>query len=91
MLARELKSYFQRELFAKPAVTGVVVEMVVSTGALQGKRLSSEGPDTETLPVLSGSFIAGWLSAGFFLPNGHATTLIVWAMDATYESACPSA
>ena len=59
MLARDLKISFKRELLDKPAVTGVVVEMVVSTGALQGKRLSSESPDTETLPVLSGSFIAG--------------------------------
>ncbi len=33
--------------------------MVVSTGALQGKRLSSESANTEALPVLSGSFIAG--------------------------------
>jgi hypothetical protein len=49
----------KRELFAKSRVSKVVVEMVVPAGALQGKRLSSESPDTETLPVLSGSFIAG--------------------------------
>ncbi len=49
----------KRELFAKSRVSEVVVEMVVPAGALQGKRLSSERPDTETLPVLSGSFIAG--------------------------------
>jgi len=40
--------------------------MVVSTGALQGKRLSSKSLIDVTLPVLSGSFIAGWLPAGFF-------------------------
>ena len=39
--------------------------MAVSTGALQGKRLSSEGPDTQTLPVLSGSFIAGCVTRYF--------------------------
>jgi hypothetical protein len=49
----------KRELFAKSRVSKVVVEMVVPAGALQGKRLSSESPDTETFPVLSGSFIAG--------------------------------
>jgi len=32
---------------------------VVSTGTLQGKHLSSESPMLVTLPVLSGSFIAG--------------------------------
>ena len=40
--------------------------MAVSAGALQGKRLNSEDPVDEILPVLSGSFIAGWLPAGFF-------------------------
>ena len=49
----------KRELFAKSRVSDIVVEMVVPAGALQGKRLSSESPDTETFPVLSGSFIAG--------------------------------
>lgn len=33
--------------------------MAVSTGAPQGKHLSSEGLTIEILPVLSGSFIAG--------------------------------
>ena len=33
--------------------------MAMSTGAPQGKHLSSEGPIIEILPVLSGSFIAG--------------------------------
>ena len=36
-------------------------------GTSQGKRLSSESPFSEALPVLSGSFIAGCLTAGFFL------------------------
>jgi hypothetical protein len=49
----------KRELFAKSRVSEIVVETVVPAGALQGKRLSSESPDTETFPVLSGSFIAG--------------------------------
>ena len=43
-----------------------VVEMVMSAGASQGKRLSSEGHTVETLPVLSGSFIAGCFATGFF-------------------------
>ena len=33
--------------------------MVVSTGTLQGKRLSSESPMLVARPGLSGSFIAG--------------------------------
>ncbi len=33
--------------------------MAMSTGAPQGKHLSSEGLTIEILPVLSGSFIAG--------------------------------
>ena len=36
-------------------------------GTSQGKHLSSESPLGETLPVLSGSFIAGCRTAGFFL------------------------
>ena len=40
--------------------------MAMSTGAPQGKHLSSEGPIIEILPVLSGSFIAGCKIAGFF-------------------------
>ena len=43
--------------------------MALSTGTSQGKRLSSEGLTVETLPVLSGSFIAGCVTAGFFLPG----------------------
>ena len=39
----------------------------MSAGASQGKRLSSEGHTVETLPVLSGSFIAGCFATGFFL------------------------
>ena len=39
----------------------------MSAGASQGKRLSSEGHIVETLPVLSGSFIAGCFATGFFL------------------------
>ena len=46
--------------------------MVVSTGALQGKRLSSKSLIDVTLPVLSGSFIAGWLPAGFFFALNRA-------------------
>jgi hypothetical protein len=41
--------------------------MALSTGTSQGKRLSSEGLTVEALPVLSGSFIAGCVTAGFFL------------------------
>ena len=40
--------------------------MALSTGTSQGKRLSSEGLTVEALPVLSGSFIAGCVTAGFF-------------------------
>ena len=43
--------------------------MALSTGTSQGKRLSSGGLVVETLPVLSGSFIAGCVTAGFFLPG----------------------
>ena len=49
------------------AVVETVVEMVMSAGASQGKHLSSEGHTVETLPVLSGSFIAGCFATGFFL------------------------
>ena len=38
----------------------------MSTGAPQGKHLSSEGSIIEILPVLSGSFIAGCFATGFF-------------------------
>ena len=48
------------------AVVETVVEMVMSAGASQGKHLSSEGHTVETLPVLSGSFIAGCFATGFF-------------------------
>jgi len=43
-------------------------------GTSQGKHLSSESPLGETLPVLSGSFIAGCRTAGFFLALGIAQT-----------------
>ena len=43
--------------------------MALSTGTSQGKRLSSGGLVVEALPVLSGSFIAGCVTAGFFLPR----------------------
>ena len=38
----------------------------MSAGALQGKHLGSKGPTFETLPDLSGSFIAGCVATGFF-------------------------
>ena len=59
LLASTLKKRIFLELFAETPVTETVVEMAMSTGAPQGKHLSSEGPTIETLPVLSGSFIAG--------------------------------
>ena len=46
--------------------------MALSTGTSQGKRLSSEGLTVEALPVLSGSFIAGCVTAGFFFATMFA-------------------
>lgn len=48
-----------RELSWLRSVLESVVEMVMPAGTLQGKHLSNESPIHETLPVLSGSFIAG--------------------------------
>ena len=55
--------------------------MALSTGTSQGKRLSSGGLVVETLPVLSGSFIAGCVTAGFFLPeiSPHFLFLLLFA------------
>ena len=51
--------------------------MALSTGTSQGKRLSSGGLVVETLPVLSGSFIAGCVTAGFFCPGDVPTFLFL--------------
>ena len=51
--------------------------MALSTGTSQGKRLSSGGLVVETLPVLSGSFIAGCVTAGFFLPGYFPTFFLL--------------
>jgi hypothetical protein len=40
--------------------------MAVATGASQGKRLGSEDETEKVLPVLSGSFIAGFEQPAFF-------------------------
>ena len=55
--------------------------MALSTGTSQGKRLSSGGLVVETLPVLSGSFIAGCVTAGFFCPgiSPHLVFLLLLA------------
>ena len=53
--------------------------MALSTGTSQGKRLSSEGLTVEALPVLSGSFIAGCVTAGFFCP-GFFLNLTLWSL-----------
>lgn len=41
--------------------------MAVAAGASQGKRLGSEDETEKVLPVLSGSFIAGFEQPAFFL------------------------
>lgn len=53
--------------------------MALSTGTSQGKRLSSGGLVVETLPVLSGSFIAGCVTAGFFLPGNFPPPCVLVA------------
>ena len=58
--------------------------MALSTGTSQGKRLSSGGLVVETLPVLSGSFIAGCVTAGFFCPGYVPTFLFLFLLLFAY-------
>ena len=53
--------------------------MALYTGTSQGKRLSNEGLQFETLPVLSGSFIAGCKIAGFF--SEVVLGVVAWRSD----------
>ena len=68
------------ELFSEGLVIKSVVEMALSTGTSQGKRLSSGGLVVETLPVLSGSFTA-LCDSRLFLPGNfpHLVFLLLLA------------
>ena len=61
--------------------------MALYTGTSQGKRLSNEGLQFETLPVLSGSFIAGCKIAGFF--PGVVLGVVAWRSELVASSRPP--